>query len=335
MIDYKRILKIIEEDNSFLITTHINPDGDAIGSELALANFLRKLNKKFYIINHSATPENYLFLDDEKLIKKYDSSLDEIILNVDVIIAVDFNQLGRIRSMMNIFDKSKAFKIVIDHHRNPQDFVDEIFTDVDAPATGILIYYLIKNYDVNLIDKKIAEALYAAIMTDTGSFRFERITPEVHLIIADLISKGADPTYIYNKIYNENSYKRILLLGNSILNMKLTDDQRIAYMILDQETLNRFNDPESEFDTDGFINFCLSVKTVTVGLLFYELPNTVKVSLRSKGKFPVNKLAENFGGGGHLNAAGIRFEGLKLNDVLPLVLNTTIEELNKYEREVK
>lgn len=335
MIDFKKILKIIEENNSFLITTHINPDGDAIGSELALAYFLRKINKEFYIINHSTTPDNYLFLDEEKLIKKYDPSLDGIILNVDVIIAVDFNQLGRVRSMMNIFEKSKAYKIIIDHHRNPQNFVDEIFTDVDAPATGILIYQIIKNYDVNLIDKKIAEALYAAIMTDTGSFRFERITPEVHLIIADLISKGADPTYIYNKIYNENSYKRILLLGNSILNMKLTDDQRIAYMILDQETLNRFNDPESEFDTDGFINFCLSVKSVIVGLLFYELPNTVKVSLRSKGKFPVNKLAEKFGGGGHLNAAGIRFEGMKLNDVLPLVLNTTIEELNKYERELK
>lgn len=335
MKDFKRILKIIEENNSFLITTHINPDGDAIGCELALAYFLRKLNKEFYIINHSSTPDNYLFLDDEKLIKKYHPSLDEIILNVDVIIAVDFNQLGRVRSMMNVFEKSKAYKIVIDHHRNPQNFVNEIFTDIDAPATGILIYQLIKNYDVNLIDQKIAEALYAAIMTDTGSFRFERITPEVHLIIADLISKGADPTYIYNKIYNENSYKRILLFGNSILNMKLTDDQRIAYMILDQETLNRFNDPESEFDTDGFINFCLSVKSVTVGLLFYELPNTVKVSLRSKGKFPVNKLAEKFGGGGHLNAAGIRFEGMKLNDVLPLVLNTTIEELNKYERELQ
>lgn len=335
MIDYKRILKIIEENNSFLITTHINPDGDAIGSELALAYFLRKLIKEFHIINHSETPDNYLFLDDEGLIKKYDPSFDEIILNVDVIIAVDFNQLGRVRSMMDIFEKSKAYKIVIDHHRNPQNFVDEIFSDIDSPATGILIYYLIKNYDENLIDKKIAEALYAAIMTDTGSFRFERITPEVHSIIADLISKGADPTYIYNKIYNENSYKRILLLGNSILNMKLTDDQKIAYMVLDQETLSKFNDPDSEFDTDGFINFCLSVKSVTVGLLFYELPHTVKVSLRSKGKFPVNQIAEKFGGGGHLNAAGIRFDGMKLNDVLPLVLNTTIEELNKYERELE
>ncbi len=333
MINYKRILEIIENNNSFVITTHVNPDGDAIGSELALAYFLQKLNKDFKIINHSPTPENYTFLDEENLINIYDNSFDNYILNANVIIAVDFNTLGRTRSMMQILNQTKAYKIIIDHHRNPQNFVDEIFTDIDSPATAILIYELIKTYDSNLIDKKTADALYAAIMTDTGSFRFERITPNVHLIVADLISKGTNPTYIYNKIYNEMNLEKLKLLGISIANINLAMDGKIAYMVIDRNLLMKYVPEEEEFDVDGFVNYCLSLKTTIVGMLFFEIKNGVKVSLRSKEKFPVNLLAEKFGGGGHLNAAGIRLENANLKDVIPMVINQTIQDLEKYERE--
>ncbi len=332
MINYKRIIEIIESHKSFVITTHVNPDGDAIGCELALGYFLKKLNKQFHIINHSPTPENYLFLDDEKLIQRYNPELDDIITNSEVIIAVDFNTIGRTRSMMEILKKSKAHKIIIDHHRNPQNFVNEIFTDVDAAATGILIYNLIKSYDENLIDKKIADALYTAIMTDTGSFRFERITPDVHLVVADLINRGTNPTFIYNKVYNEMSYEKLLLLGYSIANIKLEMDGKIAYMVIDQKLLEKYVPYEEEFDVDGFVNYCLSMKSTKVGILFFELRNSVKVSLRSKETFPVNELAEKFGGGGHLNAAGIRLEGAKLDDVIQKVLAQTIEDLKEYER---
>lgn len=333
MINYQRILELINKYNSFLITTHVNPDGDALGSELALAYFLRELGKKFYIINHSPTPENYVFLDEENLIRKYSSDLDDVIENVDMIFALDFNHLGRVRSMMEAFERSKAYKIIIDHHRNPQNFVNEYFIDIDAPATGILIYKLIASYNVELIDKKIANALYTAIMTDTGSFRFERITPEVHLITADLIQRGADPTYIYNKIYNELTYDKLLLLGNSITNIKLIYDGKIAYTVLNRELIRKYVPNELEFDVEGFVNFCLSVKDTLVGILFYELPNTIKVSLRSKEKFPVNQLAEKFGGGGHLNAAGIRFDDAALEEVIQKVLAQTIEDLKTYSGE--
>lgn len=334
MINYKRILEIIKSNNVFVITTHINPDGDAIGSELALAYFLQKMNKEFKIINHSSTPENFIFLDQENLIHKYDNSFDKYILNADVIIAVDFNTLGRVKSMMGIFEKTKAYKIIIDHHRNPQNFVNEIFSDVESPATGILIYELIKTYDSNLIDKKTADALYTAIMTDTGSFRFERITPEVHLIVADLISRGTNPTYIYNKVYNEINPEKLRLLGITISNIKLEMDGKIAYMVIDRELLKKYVPGEEEFDVDGFVNYCLSLKSTIVGMLFFEIKNGVKVSLRSKEKFPVNLLAEKFGGGGHLNAAGIRLEGEKLNDVISKVINQTIKDLKNYERDL-
>lgn len=335
MIDYKRILEIINSNNSFVITTHVNPDGDAIGSELALAYFLRKLGKEFLIVNHSPTPDNYLFLDEEKLIHKYNSSFDEQILNADVLIAVDFNTIGRTRSMVEILQKTKAYKIIIDHHRNPQNFVNEIFIDVDAAATGILIYDLIKTYDENLIDKKIADALYTAIMTDTGSFRFERITPEVHLIVAELIKRGTNPTYIYNKVYNEISYEKLKLLGETISNIRLELDGKIAYMVIDRKLLDKYALVEEEFDVDGFVNYCLSMKETTVGLLFFELKKGVKVSLRSKGTFPVNELAEKFGGGGHLNAAGIRLDDEKLEEVIPKILHQTTEDLINYERSLK
>lgn len=332
MINYQRILEIIKSNNSFVITTHVNPDGDALGCELALAYFLQKLNKEFLIVNHSPTPENYLFLDEENLVHKYNPEFDDFILKADVLIAVDFNNLGRVRSMMNVLEKTKAYKIIIDHHRNPQNFVDEIFIDIDAPATGILIYHLIKTYDENFIDKKTADALYTAIMTDTGSFRFERITPEVHLIVSDLISRGTNPTYIYNKVYNEISYGKLKLLGETISNINLDMDGKIAYMIIDRNLIEKYVPNEEEFDVDGFVNYCLSLKTTLVGLLFFELKNGVKVSLRSKNKFPVNSLAEKFGGGGHLNAAGIRLDGEKLSDVIPKILNQTKEDIKNYER---
>lgn len=335
MVDYKKILEIINSNNSFIITTHVNPDGDAIGSELALAYFLRKLGKKFLIVNHSPTPDNFLFLDEEKLINKYDSTYDEQILNADVLIAVDFNTVGRSRSMVEIIQKTKAYKIIIDHHRNPQNFVDEFFIDIDAAATGILIYNLIKTYDENLIDKKIADALYTAIMTDTGSFRFERITPEVHLIVAELLKRGTNPTYIYNKVYNEMSFEKLKLLGEAISNIRLELDGKIAYMVIDRMSLEKYELAEEEFDVDGFVNYCLSMKESIVGLLFFELKKGVKVSLRSKGTFPVNELAEKFGGGGHLNAAGIRLDDGKLDEVIPKVLQQTTEDLINYERSLQ
>lgn len=333
MINYNRITQIINENDSFLLTTHINPDGDAIGSELALYYFLKKLNKNVYIVNHSSTPDFLEFLDEEKVIKKYEPSFDELIKSVDVIIAVDFNHIGRVRSMMEVINQSKAYKILIDHHQDPQNFVNEIFTDTEAAATGILIYKIIENYDKELIDKKIAEALYAAIMTDTGSFRFERITPEVHLIVAELIDRGVNPTYVYNKIYNELPIEKLKILGELITKIQLAHENKIAYMVLTNDLIKKYYNDNKEFSVDEFVNFTMMIKSVRVGILFYELPNTIKVSLRSKGKFPVNQVANVFGGGGHINAAGIRLDGAKLHEVINNVISEVINKLENFKGE--
>jgi phosphoesterase RecJ-like protein len=216
MIDFKKFKEIVNNNTKFVVTTHINPDGDAIGSQLALAYFLIKLGKEVKLINHSQTPGNLKFLDEGNLIQQYQSILDDVILNTEVLIAIDFNEIKRVKSMVDIFNQSKAYKICIDHHTNPKNFVDEFFCDTDYSASGEIVYELIKYYDKSLLDKKIADALYAAIMTDTGSFRFERTSPRVHRIIAELIERGTNPTDIFNKIYNELSIAKLKLLGSGI-----------------------------------------------------------------------------------------------------------------------
>lgn len=330
MIDFNRFKEVIDNNKKFVITTHINPDGDALGSQLALAYFLLQLGKYVDLINHSSTPGNYKFLDEDNIIHRYDKKLDEVILNADVLIAVDFNEITRIKSMVDVFGKSKAYKICIDHHTNPKNFVDEFFCDTDYSASGEIVFELIERYDKNLIDKRIADAIYTAIMTDTGSFRFEKTSPRVHRIIAELLEKGTNPTDIFNKIYNELSISKLKLLGSGISNIHTAFNGKIAYIIITREML--CDAEASEEDVDGFVNFCLSIKSAQIGILFFELKDGIKASLRSKDTFAVSQLAEKFGGGGHVNAAGIRFYDKKLDEVITIILEQAEKDLIEFEK---
>lgn len=330
MINFNRFKEVVNSNKKFVITTHINPDGDALGSQLALAYFLKRLGKNVHLINHSPTPGNYQFLDEDDLIHQYDKKLDDVILNADVLIAVDFNEITRIKSMVDVFSKSKAYKICIDHHTNPKNFVDEFFCDTEYSASGEIVYELIKRYDKNLIDKRIADAIYTAIMTDTGSFRFERTSPRVHRIIAELLEKGTNPTEIFNKIYNELSIAKLKLLGNGISNIHTAFEGKIAYVIITREMLKESE--ANEEDVDGFVNFCLTIKSAQIGILFFELKDGIKASLRSKDTFAVSQLAEKFGGGGHINAAGIRFYDKKLDEVIAILLDQAEKDLIEFEK---
>lgn len=329
MIDFSKLKKIVSGNKSFLLTTHVNPDADAIGSEMAFFRLLKKLNKKAVILNHSETPYNLQFLDEEKVICKYDPAEHSDILNeCDVLVALDFNRANRLVSMKESFDSSSSLKICIDHHQDPENFIDEKFIGLDYCATGEIIYDFIKKTNIVEIDKSIADPIYAAIMTDTGSFRFERTTADLHLIVADLLRYGVDPGHIYDSIYDQSKFSKIKLLGKALSSITLTPDNQIAYMVLTQ---NDFNDVEGiESDTDGFVNHSLSIEKVRLGLLFIELKNGFKVSFRSKGNLPVNKLAGDFGGGGHINAAGARFHNSSMKEFIPKIINKAQEYINKY-----
>jgi phosphoesterase RecJ-like protein len=327
MIDFNKLKQILQENNSFLLTTHVNPDGDAIGSEIAVYFILKELGKKIYIINHSPTPYNLEFLDADKVIEKYDENKHQHIFDeVDVLVALDFNRSDRIVSMQGAFDKSKKIKICIDHHQDSAPFVDFFFADINYSATGHIIYDLIKKTGIVKLKYQTALPIYAAIMTDTGSFRFERTTPELHYVIADLLSQNVVPGDVYDKIYDQSKFSKIKLIGAALESIQLYGtDNKIAYMVLKQETFIRLGAFES--DTDSLVNYTLSVEGVVIGLMFMELKDGFKVSFRSKGTIPMNKLAGEFGGGGHVNASGARLFNVKLDEYIPKILKKTEEYL--------
>ena len=327
MVDFKRLETIIKENNSFLLTTHVNPDADAIGSEIAFYLVLNKLGKKVKIVNHHATPYNLEFLDTEKIIEKYDPEKHKNIFDeADVLVALDFNRSNRMVSMTEGFRDSKKLKICIDHHQGPEIFVDHYFIDPDYCATGHILFDFIKQTQIVPLTYDIAYPVYAAIMTDTGSFRFERTTPEIHKIAAELLETGVVPSDVYDKIYDQSKFSKIRLLGKALDSIKLYGDgDKISYMILTQ---NDFKDISAmESDTDNFVNICLSIENIVIGLLFLELKQGFKVSFRSKGTIPVNKLAQEFGGGGHINAAGARIHNGKLNEYVSTILKKAEEYL--------
>ena len=330
MTDFNQLKNIIVENESFLITTHVNPDADAIGSEIALYYILKELGKKIRIINHSITPYNLLFLDKDNIIEHFSEEKHSYVFNdADVLIAVDFNRSNRMVRMEKGFLNSKKLKICIDHHQDPENIFDYTFVDTEYSATGQIIYDFICKTNIVALTYETAEPIYAAIMTDTGSFRFERTTPEIHEISAELLKIGVNPGEVYDKIYDQSKFSKIKLFGKAVNSMKLYgDDSSIGYMRL---TRKDFNDTEAiESDTDGFVNVSLSIENVKLGLLFLELKEGFKVSFRSKGTIPVNKLAAEFGGGGHINAAGLRIRDGNIEEFIPKILVRALDYVKQY-----
>ncbi|MBI5020883.1 MAG: bifunctional oligoribonuclease/PAP phosphatase NrnA [Ignavibacteriales bacterium] len=324
------IIDLIKNNQNFIITTHVNPDGDAIGSELALTRAIRQLGKNAVIINHNSTPDNYQWMDTDNMILHFipEQHRDHI-LNADIIFILDVNQPDRLRSLEPFVKQSKALKVVIDHHLEPHPFGDHYLIDHDATSTGEILYKLLMKLDNFNIDKEIAIALYTAIMTDTGSFRFPRTDPETHTIAAHLLQCGADPTEIYVNVYENWTCGRMRLLGEALDTMKTIHEGKVAYILCTQKMFKETG--TTEVETDNFTVYPMSIKGVVVGILFNELQNGVKISFRSKGDVPINELAKEFGGNGHLNAAGARLFDKKLEDIIQLVN----EKVGKYVADIK
>ncbi len=311
--------RIVDANKKFVLTTHVNPDGDGLGSELALNRFLNKLGKNSVILNHSETPTNHTFLDYDNEIKKFVPERDgSLLLDADVLIALDMNNSGRLKSMEKYFMESGAKKMIVDHHLEAQDFVDYKLIDLDSPATAEIVYRCMIAYDPKLLDKAIAEGLYAGIMTDTGSFRFPRTDGDIHRITAHLLDLGVDPFYVYHNLYEENSLGKTRLLGEMLSRIELAYDGRVSYVAVTLEQLKR-NDVVPD-DVDNFVNQAGAIAGVVVTLFFLELEDGVKISFRSKGDIPVNVLAKRYGGGGHKNASGAILTGVRLDETVRRVL---------------
>jgi phosphoesterase RecJ-like protein len=310
---------VVERYSSFVLTTHVNPDGDGLGSELALCSLLLKLKKQVHIINHSETPVMYTWMDPGKAVCVYDAKRDDsIIAHSDVIFIVDTNQPDRLRSMEKAVTASPAPKVILDHHLDPHPFASTVIVDTEATSTGEIVFRLVDELYPQHFDAASAAALYTAIMTDTGSFRYPRTNAETYRIAARLIDLGADPTSTYANVYERWTQGRMRLLGHVLDSLKVTFEGRLAYVVCTQEALSETG--TTVVDTDNFTTYPMSVDGVQVGLLFNELDDGMKISFRSKGSIPINDLAKEFGGNGHLNAAGARLTGVKLEDTIHRVL---------------
>ena len=311
--------EIFEHKQRFVLSTHVNPDPDAIGSEIALASFLRARGKQVSVLNHSATPVNCLFLDPEHTISQFAPERHaDLIANAEVIVVLDVNQSERTQSLHPFIVKSKASKICIDHHLERQPFADLYVVDEDAAATGEILFNLFLHCDQKSVSGDMATALYAAIMTDTGSFRFPKTDAALHRVVAGLIERGADPVHIYREIYEHGSATRLQLLGNVLSTLTLAHEGRVASVFA---TRNMFDKTATTAeDTENFVTYTLSIAGVQIGLMFTELTEGVKISFRSRGNIAVNKLAQEFGGNGHKNAAGARTSAQQLDAVITEVL---------------
>lgn len=319
MINFTGLKEVLLNQKNLILTTHINPDADAIGSLMAMYHILKQNGKTIRPIIHNSTPSNMDFLDPHKVIEKYESTKhDDYIKKADAIVILDLNHLSRVKSMEAVLRKTPAVKICIDHHQEPEQVFDHLFSDTDACATSEILLDFIRHTQIAELDKNIAQNLYAAIMTDTGSFRFERTTPKVHRDIAALIENGADPGFIYRMIFDRTSIGRMILLGETLTSMKLFHNNKLCYQVIYRAGFEKSGSLEE--DIDGFVNHSLAIDGVKIGILFFELKDGVKISFRSSDTVPVNKLAAEFGGGGHTNAAGSRIYDKELQTVIQEVL---------------
>lgn len=327
---YKELKKIILNSNRILITTHMIPDGDAIGSEFAMYHYLKKTGKEIHIINHSPTPENLAFLDVRKKITRFlddEENCRKIIGEADLVFLLDTNDFARTKSMESVLRDSKAVKVCIDHHldTNEKEF-DLLVSDVNLPATAELLYdYLIFDSS-DSIDKTIASNLYAGIMTDTGSFRYPRTTEKTFLICADLVRRGADPVMIFDLIYGNSSKDKVRLLARFIDSLSFHYDDKVVIGTVTEKDFRDFNlDVE---DVDGFSTFIMSIKNIRAGFVIVELPKNIKLSFRSKGNIKINEFARQFGGGGHKNASGAYVEKTDLKSLKQKLIDNVKQYLN-------
>ena len=314
----RTVKQAIKKFNKFLITSHINPEGDAIGSQVAMACLLRKLGKESVMLDESPVPQVLKFLPgSENICREMPQDF-----NYQAVIMLDCPDLTRIGRVNEYIKKDSAI-INIDHHISNINFGNYNWVDPDISSAGEMVYDLFRAFKLK-IDMEEALSLYAAIMTDTGSFRYSNTSSKTHRIIAELIDIGVKPYEMHTKIYETSSVQDTNLLGEALQTMKLTEDGKVAWLWVTKDMLKKTK--ASLEGTEGIINFARSIDGVEIAILFRETgtDERVKVSFRSKGKVDVNKLAGVFGGGGHPTASGCSVFG-KMEDVEKKVLDAAKE----------
>ncbi|MRH99088.1 bifunctional oligoribonuclease/PAP phosphatase NrnA [Kriegella sp. EG-1] len=307
--DIKTVKKLLSTPQKIVIVPHKNPDGDAIGSTVALWHYLKNIGQDATVVSPNDFPDFLKWIPGNESIlnfEKENSQSKNKISEATLIFTLDFNHLSRIGQMQDYLNNVVAEFIMIDHHQAPADYAKITYSDVSMSSTCEMVYNFMEYLnDTDKITPEIATCIYTGIMTDTGSFKFKSTTSRTHRVIADLIDKGAQNTEIHHQIYDTNNSSRLKLLGIALNNMVILEDYNTAYITLTQEELNSCNYKKG--DTEGFVNYGLTLKGIKFAVIFIENSEEgiIKISFRSVGDFSVNQFARNhFEGGGHDNAAG-------------------------------
>lgn len=311
-LDIDGVLARLAEARRVLLTTHVNPDGDALGSELGLMHMLRAMGCEVTVRNTSPAPPNLRFLDAGGDLMEYVDDRDAALVEaVDLIVVLDVNTCSRLRTMQEVVCRRGERTIVIDHHLDPESFASGYWIDLGAAATAQMVARLVERSGVELT-RPMAEALYVGLMTDTGSFRFERTTPEVHEIAALLLAAGADPTMIHQRIFDNFPLRRTMLVGRILAGIAVHCAGRVTVLTVPRGLYEETG--TSHTDLEDTVNLGLAIEGVQATALLSDTGDAIRVSFRSRGAVHVNGVARQFGGGGHAYAAGATLTGMALDE---------------------
>ena len=326
--ELEKLTQLLSTPKQITIVSHTNPDGDAIGSSLGLYHFLIQLKHNVKVIVPNAFPKFLAWMKDADKVMDYEKQTDDadnFIQTSDIIFMLDFNNASRIDALANPIEKSNAFKILIDHHMQPDIMANIIISDTSACATCQLVFELIDALGLkHFINIDAAECLYCGIMTDTGSFRFDSTSAKTHKIVSELIDLGVVKSKVHGAVYDTNTLDKLQLVSHCLCNnLHLYHNNKIAVITFDAEEQKKFNMQKG--DTEGLVNHGLSINGVLVSGFFTERDGIIKISFRSKGKIDVNAFARKyFEGGGHVNAAGAK-SSISLHDTVQKFIELSAE----------
>ena len=312
----------IDQSHSILLSTHINADGDGIGSEIAFYYYLKELGKNCRIINVTKTPDNLALIDPENIVEVYCQNLDEWLNSIDLTIVFDIGDHRRTGPIGEIVYNNCAV-ISLDHHPTKEGHPFNLsIVDENASSTGYMIwkYFEYLGKTKTKLPINIANALYAAVVTDTGSFKYQSTIPDTHLMAAHLLESGVKGYDIQRSIYEQNKLSRIKLMGSIIQNLYYSDNKKVVWSIITQTMIKKVDGDDG--DVDGFTEFIRSIEGVEVSFMIQEtMSGSHRINFRSSGNYIINDIAKSIGGGGHYYASGARIEGMSIEELETLLIN--------------
>ena len=332
-LDWKQFHDRLTTARTILLSTHKGPDGDGLGSEIAMYYYLKSIDKDVKIINCSEIPMRYRFMDPDLAIETYDNQIhDTWISSVDLVIVFDLGDYARLSNLGEKILSCSIDIVNIDHHHTKDESMYEIsIIDIDSPATTYLIWKYFEYIGLNesLLDDKIALGLYSGLVNDTGSFRYSGVTSDTHRMAAHLFNSNIDPNMVFQNIYENKTIQQAMLLSEMIRHIKFSSNGKVGYVELDEDIFDKIG--ASPHDADGFSDYIRGIKGVEVSFCITSHSRYSKISFRSRGKYTVNDIAQKLGGGGHYLAAGCEVDNTNLEAIITSILTKLEEKISSVD----